>query len=117
MNILDFSAGLVSGICSAMGVGGGSILLLYLTAFAGIPQLTAQGINLAFFLPTAFCAILIHLKNGFVKWHSAVVSAAFGIPGVFFGSFIAGSIDKELLRTAFALFLLLIGLRELFAKN
>lgn len=117
MSVLDFLAGFVSGACSAMGVGGGSILLLYLTAFAGVSQLSAQGINLVFFLPTALCAILIHLKNGYVKWRSALASVIFGIPGVFLGSFIAGAVDKELLRTLFAIFLLFIGLRELFANK
>ena len=52
--MLDFFIGVISGICSAMGVGGGSILLLYLTAFAGYDQLSAQGINLVFFLPAEF---------------------------------------------------------------
>lgn len=117
MSIPDFLAGAISGICSAMGVGGGSILLLYLTAFAGCDQLSAQGINLVFFLPTALCAIIIHLKNGYVKWRSALVSVLFGIPGVFLGSYLAGAVDRELLRTLFAVFLLFIGTRELFGKK
>ena len=112
-----FLVGAISGICSAMGVGGGSILLLYLTAFAGCDQLSAQGINLVFFLPTALCAIIVHLKNGYVKWRSALASVIFVVPGVFFGSYIAGAVDKELLRTLFAVFLLLVGVRELFGKK
>ncbi len=115
--MLSFLVGAISGICSAMGVGGGSILLLYLTAFAGCDQLSAQGINLVFFLPTALCAIIIHLKNGYVKWRSALVSVLFGIPGVFLGSYLAGAVDRELLRTLFAVFLLFIGTRELFGKK
>ena len=98
-----FLVGAISGICSAMGVGGGSILLLYLTAFAGCDQLSAQGINLVFFLPTALCAIIVHLKNGYVKWRSALASAIFGVPRPSFLNF--------------AVFLLLIGVRELFGKK
>ena len=41
----------------------------------------------------------------------------FGVPGVFFGSYIAGAADKELLRTLFAVLLLLVGVRELFGKK
>ena len=117
MSMLDFFIGVVSGICSAMGVGGGSILLLYLTAFAGYDQLSAQGINLVFFLPAALCALISHFKNGYVKWKSAAVAVILGIPGAFLGSYIAGNADKGALRTLFALFLLFIGIRELFAKK
>ena len=116
MNFVDMLVGFLAGAFGAMGVGGGGILLLYLTAFAGADQLAAQGINLIFFIPAAG-AIFIHLKNGYVKWRSALVSVLFGIPGVFLGSFIAGSIDKSLLRTVFALFLLVLGGRELFARG
>ncbi len=109
--------GFLAGFAGGLGVGGGGILLLYLTAFAETEQLSAQGINLVFFLPTAAAALFMHLKNGFVKWKTALFSVAFGIPGVFLGSFIAGSIDKTLLRGAFAVLLLYIGLRELFKKE
>ena len=114
---MDSIIGFFAGAAGGIGVGGGGILLLYLTAFAGTEQLAAQGINLVFFLPTAASALVMHIKNVFVKWRSAAVSVLCGIPGVFFGSFIAGSIDKTLLRGAFALLLLGIGLRELFRKE
>lgn len=117
MSFADIAVGFLAGAFGAMGVGGGGILLLYLTAFAGTEQLAAQGTNLIFFLPAAAGAIFIHLKNGYIKWRSALVSVLFGIPGVFLGSYIAGSIDESLLRTAFALFLLFLGGRELFARG
>ena len=93
------------------------ILLLYLTAFAGVEQFAAQGINLAFFLPVSFAAVIGHIKNRFIKWKIAAVSAVFGIPGVLFGFYIAKSIDKTLLKGAFALFLLFVGVRELTKKK
>ncbi len=117
MNFIDVIIGFLAGAFGAMGVGGGGILLLYLTAFAGTDQLAAQGINLIFFLPAAAGAIVVHLKNGYIKWRSALISVLFGIPGVFLGSYIAGSIDESLLRTVFALFLLFLGGKELFAKK
>lgn len=114
---MDSVIGFFAGAAGGMGVGGGGILLLYLTAFAGTEQLSAQGINLVFFLPTAASALIMHIKNGFVKWRSAAIAVLCGIPGVFLGSYIAGSIDKTLLRGAFALLLLAIGLKELFRKE
>ncbi len=48
----------------AMGMGGGGVLLIYLTAFAHVPQLKAQGINLISFLPTGLLATVIYaVKN------------------------------------------------------
>ena len=41
-----FLAGLAAGVLSGFGVGGGTLLLIYMTVFAGMPQTLAQGINL-----------------------------------------------------------------------
>ena len=112
----DFVIAFLSGALSSMGVGGGAILLLYLTAFAGYEQLSAQGINLIFFLPAAAIALAVHIKNGYVKWRGALISVLFGIPAVFLGSFAAGMLESSHLRKAFAVFLLIIGLWELFSK-
>jgi uncharacterized membrane protein YfcA len=46
-------AGLAAGIISAWGIGGGSLLIIYMTVFAGLSQQTAQGVNLLYFLPTS----------------------------------------------------------------
>ena len=40
-----------SAAIASMGIGGGAVLLLFLTVFSDIPLATAQGINLLFFLP------------------------------------------------------------------
>ena len=39
-------AGAAAGVLSGLGVGGGSLLLIYMTSFTGVPQTLAQGINL-----------------------------------------------------------------------
>ena len=114
---MDILIGFLAGFAGGLGVGGGGILLLYLTAFTETSQLSAQGINLVFFLPTAAAALFLHFKNGFVKWKTAILSVLFGIPAVFLGFFIAKSIDESLLRLGFALLVLFIGLKELFRKS
>ncbi|MFR4023411.1 MAG: hypothetical protein ACLTZI_10730 [[Eubacterium] siraeum] len=48
MNIL---VGILTGATASMGLGGGFILLVYLSVFTEIPQDIAQGINLLFFSP------------------------------------------------------------------
>lgn len=62
-----FFAGLITGVLSGFGVGGGTLLLIYMTTFAGVPQTLAQGINLLYFLPTAVMALPAHVKNGFIE--------------------------------------------------
>ena len=68
-------AGAAAGVLSGFGVGGGTLLLLYMTSLAGVPQDLAQGINLLYFLPTAATALPSHIKNGFVR-RSALLPAA-----------------------------------------
>ena len=62
-----FLAGAVTGVLSGFGVGGGTLLLVYMTAFAGLDQRLAQGINLRDFLPAGLMALPSHWKNGFME--------------------------------------------------
>ena len=67
--LLSLAAGAVTGVLSAFGIGGGSLLLIYLTAFAALDQHQAQGINLLYFLPAAAAALagdqpLTHPRGG-----------------------------------------------------
>lgn len=102
---------------SALGTGGGGILLIYLTAYAGLDQLSAQGINLVFFIPIAMAALLIHMKNKLVKWKIVLPCILLGLPGVFLGAWLANLLGSDILRKVFAVFLLVIGVRELLSKK
>ena len=51
--------GVVSGVFSGVGMGGGTILIFLLTTFAGIEQHIAQATNLIYFIPTAISAIIV----------------------------------------------------------
>ena len=59
MNIGALLAGLFSGIIGGMGLGGGAVLIIYLTVFKNTEQLRAQGINLLFF--KHFCSFLLKM--------------------------------------------------------
>ena len=65
--LLPLLAGGVTGVLSAFGIGGGSLLLIYLTSFAALDQHQAQGINLLYFLPAAAAALPSHAKNGLLE--------------------------------------------------
>ena len=65
-------AGAVCGVLSGLGIGGGSLLMIWLTALQDLPQRQAQGINLLYFLPTAGASLLFHIKNKLVAWQAAL---------------------------------------------
>lgn len=109
--------GLGSAILASLGLGGGSVLLIYLTVIAGMNQMAAQGINLIFFIPIAIVALIIHIKNKLIDIKTALWSALFGIAGVFGGYFLARFLGDQLLGKAFAVLLFLFGLSELFHKK
>lgn len=109
--------GTATGVLSGFGVGGGSLLLIYITNFAGLEQNLAQGINLLYFLPTAAVALPTHFKNGYIDKKSVLPAILAGLAGTALASWIATSLETELLRKCFGVFLLYIGLRELFRKT
>lgn len=107
-------AGFLSGIIGSMGMGGGSVLLIYLTLFESVTQLKAQGINLLFFLPTGALAVLIYAFSKRIKWKLVFKMWIGGIIGVIGGYFLAGVIGTYILQKIFAAFLILFGVYELF---
>jgi len=111
-----FLVSCLSAVLGALGMGGGGILVLYLTAYAQVPQLTAQGINLVFFVPVAVVALIIHQKNKLIAWRLAAPCILLGGVGVYFGVKLAMLIGSQTLSKWFGVFLLLIGLREIFIK-
>ena len=112
--ILPILAGFASGIISGMGIGGGAILIPALFLISDITQKTAQGINLVYFIPTAVCALIIHLKNKRVEIKSSLIIGFFGILGTLPGFFLANYLSDGFLRKIFGIFLALIGFYEIF---
>lgn len=109
-------SGFLAGIVSGMGIGGGSILIPILIIFLNINQHTAQGINLLYFIPTAIIALIVHFKNKQLAIKTSIYIIIFGTIGALIGSFTATTIKSEHLRKAFAIFLFLMGIYELYSS-
>lgn len=116
MSILGILAGLITGIISGFGIGGGSLLILYLTAFAGVDQYTAAGINLLYFLFCAPAALLSHIRNKRVEWKAVLWCSLAGAVTSAIAAWGASLISTDFLRRLFGILLLYIGVRELFSK-
>ena len=109
--------GTVLGFLAGLGIGGGSLLILWLTMVIGMEQSAARSINLLFFLPAALIACLFRWKQGNVKWKQlwpAVLSGCIAA-GIF--SFVGTVLDMELLKKIFGGLLIITGIRELLYKK
>ena len=117
MNVWSVLAAFFSGAVGSMGLGGGGVLVLYLTLSLGMPQLQAQGINLLFFLPCAIISIVIQLKRRMIDLPTAGWMALGGAGGVLIGMGLTKILHAALLSKLFAAFLIVVGLMELFGKS
>lgn len=115
--LLALAAGLICGVLSGFGIGGGTLLMLWLTAVLSFEQRAAQGINLLYFLPTALCALFFHVKNRQIVWRAVLPAALAGCASAIPGALLAGQVDAALLRRLFGGFLVLVGLSEIFFKG
>jgi uncharacterized membrane protein YfcA len=113
----SFLVSVAAGIVSGMGIGGGSILLLWLTAFAGANQLVAQGINLLYFIPAAAASLYVHARNHLIDKNAVLWLAGFGAAGAVAGSFLMGMLPLKVLRIALGCLMAVLGTRELIAKD
>ena len=110
-------AGLVCGVLSGFGIGGGSLLMVWMTAVLSMEQKAAQGVNLLYFLPCAACALIFHIKNRQIIWPAVWPAAAAGAVCAVGGALLAQQADAETLRKLFGGFLILVGLSEVFLKG
>ena len=104
-----FVVGLLTGVLSGCGIGGGSLLLLWLTLVQDMPQFTAGGINLLYFLACAPAALVSHLKNHLIDRGAVKFCVPFGAMTSLLASFAAAGTDTSLLRRLFGVLLLYIG--------
>lgn len=115
--LIDSLAGFSSGFIGALGLGGGGVLLLYLSLFLGIEQLTAQGINLIFFIPIALMSVFKHKKSGLIDKKIVIKFALLGFLGAVAGFMLANFLSGDILRKIFGGFLIILGLFSLFEKK
>ncbi|MBE7048322.1 MAG: sulfite exporter TauE/SafE family protein [Ruminococcaceae bacterium] len=109
--------GLISGIISGMGIGGGTILIPSLSIFLQIVQHEAQGINLLYFIPTAIVSLWVHIKNKRVNFAIAWPIILFGLLGAVGGALLAGFLKADILRRLFGIFLFIMGGYEILKKD
>ncbi len=112
--MLPIIFGIISGIVTGLGMGGGTVLILLLSLFMNLDQHIAQATNLVFFIPTSIAAITINIKQKNVDLKLATIVSTFGIIGAIIGATISENISSEHLRKYFAIFILFVAFHEIY---
>ena len=112
MTILHVFIGLATGILSGFGIGGGSLLVLYLTVFVGVAQQQAGGVNLLYFIGCAPAALIGHIRHKAVEWKAVVWCVIAGVAAAIPTTLLTTEMDTILLRRLFGGLLIFVALRE-----
>ena len=114
--LLTIPVGIVLGVLAGLGVGGGSLLILWLTLIADTPHSTARAINLMFFIVAAGTVSIFRWKKGNLDMKAVLPAIITGCIAAGLCSWIGTQIDQTILRKIFGGLLILTGLRELFYR-
>lgn len=109
--------GTLLGFLSGLGTGGGSLLILWLTAVIHMDYGQARVINLLFFIPSALIACLFRWRQGKLKFKTVLPAMISGMAFAALGSWLSTVLDTVLLKKLFGILLLAAGARELFYRE
>lgn len=113
--ITGFVAGIIAG---GFGVGGGIILIPALVFLFGMSQHQAQGTTLAVFsIPLGFIiAAYNYHQKGFINYKFALVLIFSFLVGSYFGSLLSVNLPANIVKRAFGILIVVVGLRMIFGK-
>ena len=109
--------GTLLGFLSGLGIGGGSLLILWLTVVLNTEPLTARSVNLLFFIPSALVSCGLRIRQGDLRIKPLLPAAAAGCGAAAVCSWVSTMIDSAILEKLFGILLLAAGVRELTYKE
>ena len=111
---MEFIIGILSGIATALGVGGGTILIIFLTFILNLDIKTSLAINLVCYIPASIISIIYNFKRKNINLKKILPIVFFGILGSVLGTIISKKIETILLKKAFGIILILIAFYEIY---
>jgi uncharacterized membrane protein YfcA len=116
LNSIPFSIfiGVLCGFLAGVGVGGGSILMLWLTTILHTEPQIARAINLMFFVPAALSVSIFRWKQGSLSHPGILPAMISGCAAAVLGCYTSKELNQELLQKFFGGLLIITGIRELF---
>lgn len=109
MVIIDFVAAVLLGALSGMGIGGGGLLVIYLTLIRSVDQISAQGLNLFFFIFASAAALFVHMTKRKIPLGILLYCSVFGMTAAYFGAAAANAVNPVLVRKLFGGMLVIAG--------
>ena len=111
--VLNLLIATILGFLTGLGIGGGSLLILWLTLVLDIESFTARGIVLLFFIPAAVISSFLRWRQGTLSISSALPAMISGCVAAVIFSFLSSFIPHHTLDRIFGLILIAAGIREL----
>ena len=111
----ELISGIIAGLFTGTGMGGGTVLILLLSVFSNLNQHSSQGVNLIFFILTTISAIIVNIKGKIIDFKLGFQIIIYGVIGALIGSKIAINIDSGILRKYFGIFLAIIAIYEIYS--
>ena len=110
---MDSIAYFAIAVLSGLGVGSGGLLVIYLTLIKDIPQLSAQGVNLVFFILASLSSLIFSFTKRHIPTGAVLIMSLFGIIGSLVGTWLASVLPPEILKKIFGVMLVGSGILAL----
>ena len=110
---VGIAVGVILGFLAGIGVGGGSLLILWLTLVVNMDPITARTINLMFFITAAGSVSIFRLRQESVPWKEILPAMIVGSISAAVFSIIGRYLDQSVIKKFFGMLLLVTGVREL----
>ena len=109
--------GITLGFLSGLGVGGGSLLMVWMTAVLGWDPQNARAANLLFFLPSALIVCTFRYRQKKLNWKAVMPAIISGCFLAIAGSVITNCVNTNTMQKLFGILLIFAGTRELLYRE
>lgn len=113
----DVAAVLILSAAAGCGIGGGGLLVVYMTLFLDMGQISAQASNLLMFIISASSSAAVQKRRHTLPPMKLILlCSSCAVPGVFLGTYLRNFFNESDLKTFFGVVLILAGLSVLFGN-
>lgn len=107
--LLDMAVGVLMGVLTGMGIGGGGLLVMYLTVFGGMGQVAAQGCNLLFFVFASASSLYVHSRKRILDYRMIGMAVVLASVGALLGTALTGVLPEQIIRKIYGWMLIFAG--------
>ena len=115
--VINLLVATLLGFLTGLGIGGGSLLILWMTLVLGMDSFSARGIVLLFFIPAAVISSIFRWKQGTISIRSSLPVMIAGSVAAIGFSILSTRVNPHVLDKLFGIILIGAGVRELFYKG